>query len=331
MKGFHFFLFLILSKIIFAQDIHFSHFWDAMQFQNPSNIGNFDGTHRFTAIYRNQWNQFGTPLQTSYADWAFKKTYENQDYISGGIYVLQDKFDLLFYRQYRAMATFAYNKFLSEKINIAAGAQFGFKNTSINYDRLSFDRQWDPSTGGFEPWNPSFENYINENTVRPLLNLGVSANFMMGNVLNTLDVSLNHVNQPKDIYNASNSNIPIKYSINYHGYKPLSEDWMLMPKVSFLYTQNANAFLTGFLLKTKLNHFNELYGGAMYRWGVDRNSDAIVPVFGVKLNQFKLALSIDVTTSGLNQESQKGSLECTLVYILKPAQLRYFSVDCMRL
>lgn len=331
LKIIFFFLFYILGISLCSQDIHFSQFWDPMSFQNPSNIGNFDGSLRISAIYRNQWNQYGAPLQTSFADATYKHTFKSEDHLSICVSGLQDKLDMLFFRQYRLSGTVAYNKFLSEKINIGAGVQFGTKLTSINYSRLTFDRQWDPSTGAFEPFNPSNETFNAENVYTPLLSAGVNANFLIKGTLNTFDIAISNINTPKDVYFQSNSTIPIKLSINAHSYIPLSDQFILMPKTSFLYSQKANAFFSGCLIKFKPNSINEFYSGFMLRWGVDRNSDAFTPTFGIKLNNLKIGAAVDITLSGLNQESQKGSFELSAVYIFKPAKSKLFSIDCMRL
>ncbi len=331
MKILFFLFFLIIGSKIWAQDIHFSQFWDPMSFQNPSNIGNFDGSLRISAIYRNQWNQYGAPLQTTFADATFKQIFKTQDHLSISVSGLQDKLDMLFFRQYRFSGTVAYNKFLSEKINIGAGIQLGTKLTSINYSRLTFDRQWDPNTGGFESMNPSNETFNAENVYTPLLSAGFNANFNIKGALNTIDIAISNINTPKDVYFQSNSTIPLKFSVNAHSYIPMSDKFILMPKTSFLYSQKANAFFSGCLIKFKPNAINEFYTGFMLRWGVDRNSDAITPTFGVKLNNLKIGAAVDVSLSGINQESQKGSFELSAVYIFKPAKSNLFSIDCMRL
>lgn len=302
-----------------------------MSFQNPSNIGNFDGTIRISALYRNQWNQYGAPLQTTIADATFKHSFKSEDHLSFCISGLQDKLDMLFYRQYRFSGSVAYNKFLSEKINIGAGIQLGTKLTSINYSRLTFDKQWDPNTGTFEPMNPSNETFNADNVYTPLLSAGVNANFMIKSALNTIDLAISNINTPKDVYFQSNSTIPMKISVNAHSYIPIAEKIILMPKTSFLYSQKANSFFSGCLIKFKPNNINEFYSGFMLRWGIDRNSDAFTPTFGIKLNNLKIGAAVDITLSGLNQESQKGSFELSAVYIFKPAKSKLFSIDCMRL
>lgn len=47
-----------------AQDIHFTQWMHAPHNYNPSEIGHFDGTHRFHANHRNQWYTVTVPFKT---------------------------------------------------------------------------------------------------------------------------------------------------------------------------------------------------------------------------------------------------------------------------
>jgi hypothetical protein len=124
---------------------------------------------------------------------------------------------------------------------------------------------------------------------------------------------------------------PILIHANYHNYIPLTKDLTLMPKIGFIYTASANSINSGALLKYNLSETSDMYGGLLFRWGIDRNPDALIPVIGFKLNRVRLGVSYDNTTSGLNQQSRKNAYEVTLQYIFKYPKNKYFSIDCMRL
>ena len=56
---------------------------------------------------------------------------------------------------------------------------------------------------------------------------------------------------------------------------------------------------------------------AFYIDGISRNSDALIPVVGVKLSSLRIGVSYDQVTSGLGQEGMKNVYELSLSYIFK--------------
>lgn len=323
-------LLLFSSQITLAQDIHFTQFWDPNSFNNPSMIGSFDGTIRLCGMYRSQWSQFNTPLQTTFAEGNIKIPIK-ENYLAFGGSFLNDKLPFLGYNQNRVFGTLMYQMHLTRDITVGLGFQGGARITSMDYSKLTFDRQWDPNTGIFDPVNPSFERYDGNSVITPILNLGSNINLLKNNILHTFDIGVSNLNSPKDFYYKSNSSIPIKIAINYHNYIPIKETWTLMPKVGALYSGASNSILSGILVKKKLSNFQYLYGGFMMRWGLDRNGDAITPTIGYKVNAFKIGFSYDQNYSGLSTLGLKNAYELSIVYILSPPKNKYFSIDCMRL
>lgn len=311
-----------------AQDIHFSQFWEPSAFANPSQIGNFDGNLKLSAQYRNQWSQFNTPVTSMFGDATFKINRDN-NYFAFSLSFLRDQLSFLSYHQLRFAGSASYQQRFSKIILGGIGFQAGTRLTSINYDRLTFDRQWDPSTGQFLQSNPSFENFNNRDIYTPFVSMGLSLNIQHKNILQTIDIGSMYVAQ-----NSGSDFVfyqPFKFSAHYHNYIKVGKNMTLMPKIGLISTASANSINSGVLMKFALSDDKDVYGGVLYRWGIDRNADAAIPVVGAKIKNFKIGVSYDQVTSGLNQEGLKSAYEICITYIYKAPQHKYFSIDCLRL
>ena len=311
-----------------AQDIHFSQFWEPSAFANPTHIGNFDGNLKLGGQYRNQWSQFNTPLTTIYGDATLKLDREDH-YWAFSVSFLRDQLSALMYHQLRFAGSVSYQKRFSRTILGGLGFQAGTRMTAIDYSRLTYDKQWDPSTGQFQQSTPHLENFNNENIYTPFLGLGASINIQKSKMLHTIDLATLYISQ-----NKSSDFIfyqPFKITFNYHNYFQLKKNLTLMPKLGVIHTASTNSINSGILAKFILTEDIDVFGGLLYRWGVDRNGDAIIPVVGAKLNKFRIGFSYDQVTSGLNQEGIKNVYELSLSYIFKAPKHQYYSIDCLRL
>lgn len=321
-------IFLVSLVNLKSQDIHFSQFWEPLAFTNPSIIGNFDGNIKLSAQHRSQWSQFNTPLSTTFCDVTVKLPKEKSYWAFAGSF-MKDQLSHLSYHQARMFASISHHKNFSESFQGGLGFQVGTRMTSIAYDKLTYDRQWDPNTGRFEPSNPSFESFNLNSVLTPFVNIGFSLNLYQKKILHTFDFSTMYISENKITDFVFYQ--PILIHTNYHNYIPVGKSLTLMPKVGFIYTASANSINSGLLLKYNLGENSDVYGGLLYRWGIDRNPDAVIPVVGCKLGSWRLGVSYDNTTSGINQESKKNAYEVILNYVFKFPKNKYFSIDCMRL
>lgn len=321
-------MFFIFCANIQAQDIHFSQFWEPSSFSNPTHIGNFDGNLKLSAQYRNQWSQFNTPITSVFADATLKINQENH-YWALSMSFLRDQLSYLSYHQIRFTGSASYQQRFTKKILGGLGFQVGTRMTNIDYSKLTFDRQWDPNTGEFIHANPSFENFNNQTIYTPFIGLGASINLQSKKMLHTFDIASLYVAQNKSsdfvFYQ------PFKFTTNYHSYIKLKENITLMPKIGLITTASANSINSGLLVKFNLNEKQEIYGGILYRWGIDRNGDAIIPVVGARIKQLRVGFSYDYVASGLKQEGFKSAYEVSVSYIFKVPKQKFFSIDCMRL
>lgn len=321
-------VFLFIWNEIYSQDIHFSQFWEPSSFTNPTHIGNFDGNLKLSGQYRNQWSQFNTPLTTFFGDATIKLDKENQ-YWAFSLSFLRDQLSALMYHQIRMTGSVSYQRRFSKIILGGIGLQAGTRLTSIDYSRLTYHNQWDPNTGQFLHSKPHNEQFNGEDIYTPFFGMGGSVNIQKSKMLHTIDLAALYVAQ-----NTGSDFVfyqPFKLNFNYHNYLLIAKKITLMPKLGFLYTASANSLNTGMLVKFNMTEKIDLHTGVLYRWGIDRNSDAFIPVVGFRLNRLRLGLSYDQVTSGLNQEGLKNVYELSLSYIFKAPKHQYFSIDCLRL
>lgn len=321
-------MFLSLTIEIFSQDIHFSQFWEPSAFVNPTQIGNFDGDLKITAHYRNQWSQFNTPITSMFGDVTYKLNKENQ-YWAFSLSMLRDQQSNLSYHQLRMAGSVSYQKRFSKVVLGGLGFQVGTRLTSIDYNKLTYNAQWDPISGQFLQSNPSYENFSAKDVYTPYLAMGTSVNIQKKKVLHTIDFAAMYVSENKRTDFVFYQ--PFKLTFNYHNYYTITNKVTLMPKLGFITTASANSVNSGLLVKVNLSEYNDLYAGMLYRWGIDRNGDALIPVVGCKLKKLRVGFSYDYVTSGLNQEGHKSAYEVSASYIFKSAKHKYFSIDCLRL
>jgi len=76
----------------YAQDLHFSQFFEAPLLRNPALAGIFTGDYRIQGVYRDQWNSFTNAYKTGSFNAEYKLPVgRTDDYLTIGLQVLYDK------------------------------------------------------------------------------------------------------------------------------------------------------------------------------------------------------------------------------------------------
>jgi len=319
-----------MANSILGQDIFFTQFWTPMSYNNPALLANFEGSTRVSALYRNQWSQFGTALQSTFADFTTKISSPTSIW-AFGVSALNDRMALLHYDQYRLLLSASYTKQLNEKIALSGGLQSGFKMISIDYNKLNFDKQWDPSTGNFNNWTSSNESFDATMATTLLFNVGLNLNFQIKDIRNSIDCSVSNINTPNEVYYNNAPGLPMKYILGMHSDIPLSSLITIKPKNQLILTNATNSFTTGSLVTFAFSPQFKASGGLLYRWGVGRTNDALIPYIGCAVKRLDIGLSYDLTLSALSSQSSKGTYELSIVYRFELGGKKYYSIDCMRL
>lgn len=200
-------LMLALEGAVTAQDPQFSQFYAAPLYLNPAMAGS-TGQARAGINYRNQWPAIDANFTTmsAYFDYFI------EDYNSSvGIILTRDQEGLAGLRSLSVGLQYAYELQINENLGFRPGVQIALFNRDVNFGKLTFGDQFDPSTGQFldQPTAETFRTNFSKTFV----------DISFGGVLFTrsawLGVSAWHLTQPNQSIIDESSPLPRKYS--FHG------------------------------------------------------------------------------------------------------------------
>lgn len=316
-----------------AQDIHFSQFDAYSHNLNPASIGNHNGSMRLEGIYRNQWSQInGQPLTTTGLGFDRAFHYYSHE-IDGGIMLVRDQFSGFntITNKIQLSAAYAMRKFKSDW---RFGFQTGLVTNSTNLSIQTFPNQWAYPKGEFDITLPNGEDNIRGSQTYLDINLGMLWIKRIKKTKITSGLAFNHLNRPKDTYFSQVAQRrKVRGAFHLLVSKPLNEQFILEPKLFWMWTARANDFLLGTNLRFNTDNelFKSFYGGVHYRHGVNRILDAIYPVFGFSINAFDLGFSYDINISTLKTGIKRpGTFECSLSYTFPSNQVKYKIIPCDR-
>ena len=113
------FLWLFLSAFYSgAQDVHFSQFFEAPLWRNPSLAGIFTGDVRVQTVYRDQWNNVTNAYRTGSVNAEVKLPVgNNNDFVTVGLQALQDRAGTIALTTTHILPALNYHKSLSSERN----------------------------------------------------------------------------------------------------------------------------------------------------------------------------------------------------------------------
>jgi type IX secretion system PorP/SprF family membrane protein len=292
----------------FAQGPQFSQFYAAPAYLNPALTGNTP-RNRFSAIYRNQWNAVSKGF-VSYGA-SFDKNLEGLN--SGlGIMFLRDQAGTGQLSFTNVSFLYRYRVVLNEGLMLNLGMSYGVVQRATDVSKLLFSDQINTGTASTN------ENFVFNQKSYGDFGFGAvaySARFWGG-------ISAYHLNRPNEsMLKDQESPIPVQWSIH-GGYKfALEETKKGEVLKSITVTTNykfQNRFdqmdIGGYYTHTNMI-FGVWYRGLplkRFKAGYG-NSDAIVPMIGMIIEDLRMAYSYDITASKLSGNTA-GSHEISLTY-----------------
>ena len=331
-----------------AQDVHFTlHDYNPL-WLNPAQTGAFSGSVRVGGIYRGQWytlNGLSTP--SAYVDAPILKGFRDKDWIGVGANLISDKAgaggDLPLKSNYFGFSAAYHLALDDDRRNVfTLGAQYGSTAISLDIENPNLVQQLtiDPSLGG---------GGLSQGELRPEgqggggsdgesytdINAGVMYRSLLdeakGNRLE-VGVSLIHLNSPKrgtllpgssDTTQVDSTTLGPRAGDDERRRRPtlhgharldleLSEDWRFQPSI---FVQSSAGVTTASLqawasraLKPQVN----LRMGLGYRL-----ADAAQVLVGLDYEQFRAALSYDITLSDKRTVTNyQGGFELSAAYII---------------
>src|SRR5215204_5868863 len=302
-----------------AQDLHFSQFFNSPLTTNPANTGFIpDGDFRLGINYRNQWSSImAVPYKTmsAFGDvQLMKERFENGWLGVGGV-ILRDVAGSGNLTSTKIYGSVAYHQTLGYSSLLSLGFNVGWANKQINTANLKFPDQFD---GKF------FDNKIptgvvlDRNNISYLdLNVGMNyAYFPTENVYLNGGFSAQHVNRPNESFFESNTldadiRVPMRYTGFLNGSFKLNDQWIINPNIYYSRQTTLSELVGGINAHYNLSGDGDaiLIGGIYYR-----HKEAIIPMLGIGLRDYKFSFTYDATMSSLKTyNNTRGAFEFSLI------------------
>ena len=319
----------LVSVTAFAQDIHFSQFFNAPMLLNPALTGFTPGLYRIGVNYRNQWwsatgGGFGkSPYMTTAVAGDFPIKVKN-DAVGVGLFLANDQAGANTFSTIIVNASGSYIKTLGKKENhrLSAGVQIGYTNQSINTSNFQFASQFDQtntfvsSLANNESIGKSHVGYVNVNAGLLWAGkfsdvFGAYAGASFFNVSLPKDDILS--GQKRELYWRANIHAGLDFTIN-HKYH-------ILPALMYMVQGVDNEINTGLgfgldfendmqVTLGLYNRINTLSAGA--------GADAVIPYIAFEIKGIKLGISYDATVSQLKDAGHAvGAFELSLSYTKK--------------
>lgn len=327
---------LCLAVALMGQDQHFTQFYASPLTLNPALTGQFEGKLRMAFNYRDQWRKvLDNPYSTfsAAADFrfpVFRTTSRYKDAVGVGVLFFNDKIPGIDYSNNQMILSGAFHKGLSKRGDhyISLGIQAGINQRSISYDNLTFNDQFNGTTGFTDPTgealpenNFAFGDYnVGLNyTYAPERKTGIFLGAAMHHILEPATSFFFDKEQPERF---PANNLHRKYTAHLGLIIPLGEIVQLSPRALFLGQGPHAAATVGANFRFLANDITgtALHVGTWYRAATNeqRNflSDAAILVFAIEHNNFLLGFSYDATlTDFTNTRRGQGAFEVSLAYL----------------
>lgn len=305
---------LIAIRILPAQDLHFSQFFNSPLTTNPANTGFIpDADYRIGAHYRNQYSSIlSAPYKTMsvYGDaQLFRGKIENGWLGLGGL-ILSDVAGSGGLRSTKIYGSIAYHQQLGNSSLLSAGFNVGWANKRIDISKLSFPDQFD---GKFFDRNLPSSVALNTNSTSYFdMQAGLNyAYFPTEDIYINAGYSIHHVNGPQETFfsgSPDSSRIPRRHIGFINALLKVNDRVIINPNIYYTNQAKASEFVMGLNANYNLSGEGgekQLIAGLYYRGG-----DALIPMIGFEIKNIRFTFSYDVTTSALsNFNNMQGAQE----------------------
>ena len=289
----------------FAQDIHFSQFYENSILRNPALTGIFSGDYKVGLDYRDQWGSVANPYRTvsATAETRILANREVGDYVSLGMGAFYDKAGAIDFTSQEIYASVAYNKAMNDAHNsyLSVGFTGGYMARFVDMNKMTFSSQY---VNGYDPSNASGETAPFKSLHNFDLGAGISLNSSVdvdNRVNYYLGASVYHLNHPTQIFNGGYSQVKL----------PMK--WQFSAGVNLVFSEHFSLALHGNY--SRQQPYNEtIYGGLLCYHGVTpglpsifafsfggfyRYQDAFIPTIKIDYANVSFGYSYDANNSTL--------------------------------
>ena len=313
-KLFFFACVLQLSVSGYAQDIHFSQFFEAPLYRNPALAGIVNGDYRIQTVYRSQWNSITSAYKTTSINAEYKLPVKKDDYLTIAMQVFHDKAGTTNLTTTHVLPALNYHKSLSteKSMYLSLGFMGGFVQRRVDRSKITTNSTYDGVGDGEDALVPQYSYWDGS--------AGISFNTQLGDNKDNnlvLGAALHHFIRPK---NSFYNNVfvivnpkwvfsaDVRFGLNEQSYLTFHNDYLQQGRYSEKLTGAIYTHIIG--AYTDEPDFT-IGAGGFLRWG-----DAIIPTFQLNYKPFALSMSYDVNVSKLAATSYgQGGYEMSLTYI----------------
>ncbi len=312
-----------------AQDPHFDQYYTFASYLNPALVGNYDGSYRIAALYRQQWTSSlgqsnGFRTIGADADVSLLEGYLKHSRLALGVGFLDDRSGEAGLNYLSANLTLAYHQGFGKDgaHRLSIGLQGGYIQKTIDNAIYSSQHIIDnfgtpPLVSGEQPYKAVQNGDLNaglywKSNFHDVIRFGIG-------------VAGYHLLQPKESLFASNTNFgnlyrKISLDANLEGFFGKGRHNSLSPEVLFLQEGPAREITPGLLysyhFQTGFRKNNSVSLGVRYRYSFGGGiGDAIIPMAEAEFRNIRLGFAYDVNVSALNATtSYRGAFELGLSF-----------------
>jgi type IX secretion system PorP/SprF family membrane protein len=307
---------LLVSTGAAAQSIHFSQFYNAPMLMNPALTALLpEHDYRVGANYRNQWASVPVPYSTfsAYADMQALKSQEKYNCFGIGFALFTDRAGDGLLSLTNANLSLAYHLQMGQNSILSFGTTAGYVQRSLNYDKLTYDFQWDGTT--FNAGRSNGERTGIAKTNYAALSAGLNYTYFSEGLFLKIGAGVMNVNQPKEtFYNTSTNTIGMRPTGSVDVTAKLSNNIIINPSVYYAQQKDAYELVFGSLFRYNVQPGATTPTQVIFG-GYHRLGDAIIGVIGLKWNDLQVMANYDHTISKLGPyNSGKGAMEFSIIY-----------------
>lgn len=315
----------LLGASLRAQDIHWSQYDHSPVFQNPTNVGQFNGDFRFHGNFRDQWRSVTVPFQTVQISAEAKAIL--LDNLNFGLFMFNDAAGDGTFRTIEVQPSVSYvHKLTSDSTHLLRGGlQLGINSRSFNAGAFSFDNQWNGIQ--FDNALPTNETFANQKRTNFTWGTGVAYEYQEGKRRRLrAGIGLFNINRPNQGFFGEKIQRDMRFNFYANATYDIGFDWDILPSMQLNLQGKYREFIIGsqvrYILKDRLGEYQSIMAGAYLR-----SKDAGYIVVGGEYQNWWAGLSYDINFSSLYAASKaRGGLELSIRYIFtrfNPKQIKH--------
>ena len=335
--------FLIIVKVGYSQDPHFTQYYSSQLLINPALTGFFNGDYRVSSCYRNQWPNIQYPYTTGVISVdanILKGVIKDGDIMGLGFTTLFDNSNNGGLKYNFISGSFSFHKLLDPNgiQRIGVGAMATYNTKLLDYNKFVFSQQITPQ--GFDSNLPTGEKINGFSTNYVDYSVGILYSAITDYSSFYCGASMYRFNQPTESFNGPVHVIKPKYVGNIGGFFEVNENNKLFLSAAYMSSEYSNDLIFGTAFSKSLaanyeDNYNLIIGG-WYRY-----KDAVSPYLGIEYKNYRAGISYDINVSKLQTATNlRGGFELSFSYIFTrdpdenvrkqslcpkgPSQLRWF-------